>query len=147
MKIIGTNEIVKNIPKTIRGSKQFLCIVSPFLDIDDHYLNLIKQKANSGIKVIVICGKTALKKIELFKLNSINNLELYFCISLHAKFFFNQDYAVMSSMNLYKASEDNFEVGVLLSKKYDERAYDDLGKRFYELLNKSSKYRQDIYRK
>jgi phosphatidylserine/phosphatidylglycerophosphate/cardiolipin synthase-like enzyme len=82
MKKLSTVGIIEYTEITLNGAKQFLCIVSPYLNIKNDYLTLIKAKAKKGIKVVIICGKTALSESELKKLQQIKNLELRFLYDL-----------------------------------------------------------------
>ena len=87
-----------------------------------------------------------MKKVELMKIRYIKNFELFFCFNSHAEFFFNQDYAVLSSMKMYKALSENFELGVLISRKFDNKLFDIIEESFYSLMKISKSYRIDIVR-
>jgi hypothetical protein len=55
-------------------------------------------------------------------------VEDIFYKDLHAKCYLNEEEAIITSMNLYEASQKNVEMGVLLTKKEDGEAYDNLWK-------------------
>ena len=45
-----------------------------------------------------------------------SDIDVYFNEKLHAKCYMNEDTAIITSMNLYEASEKNRELGVLIQK-------------------------------
>lgn len=147
MKTLNTEEILSYTQRTILGAKSRLIIISPYLQIDENYLNHLKTVSSRNVKIIIICGKSALRKQEIEKLQSIMKLELWFLINLHAKCIINENYGIISSMNLYEASMDNIELGVLISVKYNTNEFKKLENECYKILKKSKQYRFNIHKK
>ena len=57
-----------------------------------------------------------------------------FCKELHAKCYLNESEAVITSMNLYKASQENIEMGILITKQEDYEAYENLWKEVKRII-------------
>ena len=144
MLILNTKGIIDYTEKTILGAKSRLIIVSPYVDIKESILRLIESKCKEGVKVMIVCGKTLLKETELVKILNFENCELYYNHYVHAKIILNDYYGIISSMNLYEASEKNYEVGVLLSENYDKKEFDALEIEFNRILRNSEQYRVDL---
>ena len=79
-------------------------IISPYLRIDDHTKELLEGKE---IEINVIYGKKDLKPKEKIWLDSMEHIRLSFRRNLHAKCYLNEDYALLTSMNLNEFSQVN----------------------------------------
>lgn len=147
MKILDTEKILEYQRRTVKGAKSRLIIISPYIQIDNYLLKSLMESSEKGVGIILICGKTALKKDEREKLSKINKLELFFLPELHAKCIINDDFAILSSMNLYDASKTNFELGCLISKQYDNKVYTELETECFKIYQNSKQYRIDLVRR
>ena len=119
MKFITTEEILEYEKKMITKPNEFLYIFSPYLQIKEEIKKILEY---TNIKITIICGKTKLYENEYNKLKELMknapNIELLYNPNLHAKIMINETYALISSMNLYEASENNHEAGIYFSNQY-----------------------------
>jgi hypothetical protein len=105
MKILNTKETADAILELIKTSKIRCFIISPYIDFKRRYTTAILE--NKDCEFVMIYGKNVLKyEAESFALNS-KNIHLAYCDNLHAKIYLNEKDCIISSMNLYKFSENN----------------------------------------
>jgi len=121
----GTAWQIENI---INGAKEKLVLVCPFTKIPEDLFQGIKYADERKVKIVVIYGiveePSPDRKKQLEQLKQFNNLSLYYHKDLHAKCFFNEEFMVITSMNLYDySSEHNIEMGILVSRQNDEDIY------------------------
>ncbi len=119
----GTSYHIENI---IKGAKNKLVLISPFLQISKTFYERLKDATNRNVQILIIYGKDNLKPNEKNSLAELNNVELRFFENLHAKCYFNEREMVITSMNMYEFSEkNNREMGVFLTKNEDSKLYED----------------------
>ncbi len=137
-KFLDTMEIISSIQRILKNAKEFVILISPYVDFDPRYKLLIKEKNDEHIPITLIWGK----KKKQFKFNqdekdwikSMEFVDNIFCKELHAKCYLNENEAIIASMNLYKPSQENIEMGILISKQDDNEAYDNLWKEVKRLI-------------
>jgi phosphatidylserine/phosphatidylglycerophosphate/cardiolipin synthase-like enzyme len=135
---LDTMEITSAIQRILKNAKERVVLISPYVDFDPRYKTLIKEKNDEHIRVTLVWGK----KKKQFKFSGeekdwIKSLEFVddiFCKELHAKCYLNESEAIIASMNLYKASQENIEMGVLITKQEDKEAYDNLWKEVKRII-------------
>lgn len=115
---LGTSH---SIEKIVVNAKTRLVLVTPYLKLSDNFFKRLIDANRRDVEITVIYGKNELLKSEREKLNSLTNLELYYCDNLHAKCYLNEDALVISSMNLHEYSEKhNREMGICFKKNEDD---------------------------
>ena len=125
---LNTSRAYAEIENIIDKATSKVFLISPFIRFPQPLLERLKYKDGQGIKTIVVCREKDLNK-DLgaqvrSDLNQLKNLELRFDDDLHAKCFFNEEYMVITSLNLLESSErKNREMGVLLSSKEDSSVF------------------------
>ena len=127
MKIINPSENISSIISMIENAKKFVVIVSPFNDLTgwDKLKNAINDAAENKIDVTYYVREgEGTKGIEGI------NVKIYEVPNLHAKMFFSESEALISSGNLTNRPDINWVY--LLS---DRQEYDDLVN-FFELYIK-----------
>lgn len=137
-KFLDTMEITSAIQRILKNAKERVVLISPYVDFDLRYKALIKEKNDEHIPVTLVWGK----KKKQFKFSSeekdwIKSMEFVdniFCKELHAKCYLNESEAVITSMNLYKASQENIEMGVLITQHEDKEAYENLWKEVKRII-------------
>jgi len=133
----GTSSCIEDI---IRNAKDELVLVSPYLRLSEKFFQRLKEADRQNVKIYLIYGKNKLKPEEKRQLQQLKNLSLYFCKELHAKCYFNEETMVITSMNMYEYSENNnWEMGVLVSKKEDRDIFDDVVKEALSIKNIAAK--------
>ena len=105
----------------IRGSDEFIVLISPYLQTNPKIRELLEQKLRSDIHIRVIYGKRELRPEERDWIESLPSIELCFRETLHAKCYLNEKEAILTSMNLYQFSEvHNDEWGIRVLKKEED---------------------------
>jgi hypothetical protein len=134
---LQTNGIIQGIEDLIATAKAKVVLVSPYLQISEEFSYHIKRAIARGVQITVIFGKKELKTTEFEAWDSIKGINIRFLKILHAKCYVNEENIIITSMNLYKFSEGNIEMGVLLRKNVDSEAFEK-AKREIELILKNS---------
>ena len=117
--------VSKAINDIIKDANEYLYIISPYLQITDKLRNSIEYTINSGVETKLLYGKKDTSHSESEWLFSVQGLEIRFLENLHAKCYLNENVALITSMNLYKFSiENNYEMGVTISKFEDPKEYE-----------------------
>lgn len=128
-KFLETQAISNELMKLIKDAKDKIILVSPYLKVNTQIQERLKTKSKIGTlsEIVIIYGKSELKKSELEWIKEIEDLKVIEKINLHAKCYINEERAIICSMNLYDYSQqNNIEMGILITKKEDEEAYQTL---------------------
>ena len=126
---LTTTGISSQLEEIIKSANERLWLISPFLKVTPRIKELLEEKANpnSNVNVCIIYGKRDLKREEDTWLKSLTSVEIRFRESLHAKCYFNEDKALITSMNLYEFSQvNNDEMGILVSSEMDSDIYNEI---------------------
>ncbi len=124
MKFIKPSEISSKIMTLLEESDEFVIIVSPYVKISKWYKLLKKienlRNRNTHIEFIIRKDKTNQRSFE-----ELDELKIKYTAipDLHCKLYFNEKYAIVSSMNLLLSSEINsMELGYVTEshKEYEE---------------------------
>ena len=142
-KILTTKGISSSIEELIRSARKELTIVSPYLQISEEFekrfQDLIKR---GGPQIVFIYGKRKENEdTRNFFMENSSDIDVYFNEKLHAKCYMNEDTAIITSMNLYEASEKNRELGVLIEKNCDRVLYDTTRDEVESIKNNSERKR------
>lgn len=84
-------------------------------------MNRLRGAARYQVPITFVAREGATNSAEVEKLFTIPNLSLYTLKNLHAKCYLNEKRLVIASLNLYDASENNWEMGVRFAA--DEAVY------------------------
>ena len=120
---LNTKDVSSCLEDIIRDASEYLVIISPYLKINDRIKKLLEIK---DIEIDVLYRKDKDSKLDLEEkkwLDSVEHIETRFLQKLHAKCYLNENYAIVTSMNLYQSSEDNQEMGILVSIDEDHDLY------------------------
>lgn len=109
----------------IRGAESYILFMCPYFKLHDRLRDCLKlQKSNPEIKLIVIFGKNdedpskSLNKDDLEFLKSFPNVCICYEKRLHAKYYANEKFGLITSINLHSFSmNNNIEVGVWFKQK------------------------------
>lgn len=114
--------IVYHLDRIIGEAEKEIILISPYIRADDETKELLKDKRrNTAIHVIY--GKKELRADEKSFLDSLG-IKTSFVRHLHAKCYLNEREALVTSMNLYKFSQEhNDEMGILVSREDDGDLY------------------------
>jgi len=114
------NQLIAEVEKLIRESKNRLILISPYIDLDRRIQDALREKIDKhNFELLVLFGKNednyyrSIKKDSLDFLKQFPNVEIRYNDRLHAKFYQNDFNYIMTSLNLYDYSlANNIEVGV-----------------------------------
>ena len=124
-------DIVKNLHRIIDEADRELVLISPYIRLADETKSLLKSKTRrTNIRVISRRSKSTLGEKPF--LDSLGK-EVSFLSYLHAKCYLNDREALLTSMNIDRASQErNHEIGILVSKQDDSELYGEI----YELAKR-----------
>ena len=128
-KFLDTQAISNELMKLIKDAKEKIILVSYSFKVNLQIQERLKTKSKSGTlsEIVIVYGRTELKKTDLDWMKEIQDLKIYEKSNLHAKCYLNEDKAIICSMNLYDYSQqNNIEMGILISKTEDREAYNEL---------------------
>ena len=126
---LTTKDIVGHLHRIIEQAAGELILISPYIDADDETMNRLRDKAGSTAIHVVYRYKKSTRR------PNVNSDDRAFFDSigarvsslkdLHTKCYLNQEEALVTSMNLYRYSqENNDEMGILVSKQNDSELYE-----------------------
>ncbi|EKF0974394.1 phospholipase D family protein [Salmonella enterica] len=139
MKILNTSGLNFYLEKIIENSLSNLYLISPYIKLCERVKELIKEKTKNGTHVYVIYGKKKINASDLYWLKSLNNVEIKFCPNLHAKCYANENYILISSLNLYEFSQvNNYELGIVIAKTETPPLYNEAYKEISKIIKASN---------
>jgi phosphatidylserine/phosphatidylglycerophosphate/cardiolipin synthase-like enzyme len=125
-KFLNTSAINYYLEEMIKGAKDRLILISPFLRLNDRVKELLEDKNRLKIDVRIVYGKSELQPEEVNWLKGLTYIRTSFCKNLHAKCYLNEECCIITSLNLYEFSQvNNNEMGVLIQRGEDTTLYKD----------------------
>lgn len=119
----GTNY---HLEELIKGARDRLILISPFLKLNDRIKELLADKDRLKIDVRIVYGKSELAPAEIEWLKGLRFVRTSFCKNLHAKCYLNESMCIVTSLNLYEFSQvNNNEMGILIQRAEDAQLYKD----------------------
>ena len=126
----------------IKGTREWLNIISPFLKFNDRIKELLEDKDRMKIYVRIVYGKSELPPEEITWLRSLEFVRTSFCKNLHAKCYMNESSAIITSMNLYDFSQvNNNEMGVFVSRESEPEFFKNIHDEVQRLIRVSDEVR------
>jgi hypothetical protein len=128
-KFLDTQHISSELMALIRDAKDKIILVSYSFKVNSQIQERLKTKSKIGTlsEIVIVYGRTELKRSELAWLQEIQDLKIFEKTDLHAKCYLNEEKAIVCSMNLYDYSQsNNIEMGILITKSDDKEAYEAL---------------------
>lgn len=119
-KYLHTQAISAAVVDLLKGAKQKLYLISPYLKLSDTLRDRLRDKNDERVPTYIIFGKSELAPAELEFLHGLKHVRLFYSKNLHAKCYLNESQMIITSMNLYEFSQqNNREMGVLIDRKVD----------------------------
>jgi len=144
-KFLTTTGISHQLEELVKGAKEKLILISPFLKMNERIRQLIEDKDRDKIDIRVVYGKNELQPEENNWLKAKASVRASFCKNLHAKCFLNEAVALITSMNLYEFSQvNNEEMGILVSKAEDAALYASVYEEAMRLIRISEEIRVTV---
>jgi phosphatidylserine/phosphatidylglycerophosphate/cardiolipin synthase-like enzyme len=151
VEFLDTNAISSELSKMILDSKERLYLVSPYLQMSDKIKILIQQTEKLSPKIDIKLLYRSEKDSELndndmdFLLKKLDNANIYYLDNLHAKCYLNENTAIITSMNLYRHSqENNWEMGIKIEKSTDPVIYEEISRHVSLLFNAGKRYEKKL---
>jgi len=126
---LTTQAISSELMSLIKDAKEKIILVSYSFKVNPQIQERLKTKSKLGTlsEIVIVYGRTELKQSELEWIQDIQDLKIVEKVDLHAKCYLNEHRAIICSMNLYDYSQqNNIEMGILITKEADPKAYEDL---------------------
>jgi PLD-like domain len=144
-KFLTTSGITFHLENLIKGAKEKLILISPYLKICDRIRLLLEDKNRDKIDIRMVYGKNDLQPEEHNWIKSNASIRLSFCRYLHAKCYLSETHALITSMNLYEYSQvNNDEMGVLVTKAEDAAMYAEVYEESMRLIRSSDEVRVTV---
>ena len=126
-KFLDTTGVSNELAQIIKGAKEKLILISPYLQISDRFKEMLEDQDKMKFEIRIIYGKSELQPQENNWLKSLKSVRTSICKNLHAKCYLNENEALISSMNFYEFSQrNNNEMGIVVYKSEDPQLYDDI---------------------
>lgn len=126
-KFLTTNGINYVLEEIIKGAKERLVLVSPYLRLNARIKELLSDGSRPDIDIQLVYGKKELEPAERQWLSSVPHICTSFCQNLHAKCYLNESLCVITSLDLHLYSEqNNNEMGVMIKRATDHQLYADV---------------------
>ena len=123
-KFLNTSATNYFLEELIKGARDRLILISPFLRLNDRIKELLADKNRLKIDVRIVYGKSELQPQEIEWLRELTYIRTSFCKNLHAKCYMNEEMCIITSLNLYEFSQvNNNEMGVLIRRSEDTALY------------------------
>lgn len=122
---LDTQGVSYYLKKLINNANDKLYLISPYLQLNNQLKLSLEDRHKFSIDIIIIYGKVSdINPDDSSWLQSMPGIKLLFHKDLHAKCYFNEKEAIITSMNLYMFSQqNNVEMGIYISKEKDEELY------------------------
>jgi phosphatidylserine/phosphatidylglycerophosphate/cardiolipin synthase-like enzyme len=135
----GTNYYLEEL---IRSANEKLILISPFLQLNERFKELLEDKNRLKIDVRIVYGKVELQPEEITWLRGLSFIRTSFCKNLHAKCYLNEQACIITSMNLYEFSQvNNNEMGILITRQQDGELYKDTYDEVQRIIRISEEFR------
>jgi hypothetical protein len=116
------SELNTSLEHIIKEAKEYLLLVSPYIKLHERIKYLIKGlDDNPKIRIMILFGKNGDDYSKSFHKEDMRfvmdrpNVEVRFNDRLHAKFYANESYSLLTTMNLYDFSQNNnIEAGIFM---------------------------------
>ena len=146
-KFLNTSATNYFLEELIKGAKDRLILISPFLKLNDRVKELLADKNRLKIDVRIVYGKSELQPEEIGWLKELAYVRTSFCKNLHAKCYLNEELCIVTSLNLYEFSQvNNNEMGVLIRRADDSELYRDAYEESQRIIRVSEEVRITLER-
>ena len=124
---LTTEGVSDRLVNIIREAKEFILLISPYVDVSDRLKERIEDTEPTGIKVSLIYGKKQKQRGKEGWFTTKKWINTYYYEKLHAKCYLNESKALLTSMNLVEYSQtNNREIGMLVSLDEEPAIYEQI---------------------
>ena len=126
-KFLNTSAANYYLEEIIRLARDRLVLITPVLKLNDRVKELLADKNQRKIEVHLVYEKNDLEPEEINWLRTLSFVRTSFCRNLHARCYLNEQFGIVSSLNLHELSHaKNNEIGVLVSSDDDPELFQNL---------------------
>ena len=144
-KFLDTTGVSNELAQIIKGAKEKLILISPYLQISDRFKEMLEDQDRMKLDIRIIYGKSELQPQENNWLKSLKSVRTSICKNLHAKCYLNEKEALISSMNFYEFSQmNNNEMGIVVYKSEDAQLYSDVNEEARRLIRISEEIKVTV---
>jgi len=144
-KFLDTTGVSNELAQIIKGAKEKLILISPYLQISDRFKEMLEDQDRMKLDIRIIYGKSELQPQESNWLKSLTSVRTSICKNLHAKCYLNEKEALISSMNFYEFSQmNNNEMGIVVYKSEDAQLYSDINEEARRLIRISEEIKVTV---
>ncbi|MBL7951763.1 MAG: phospholipase D family protein [Flavobacteriales bacterium] len=119
---LTSNQLNHEIEQLFETAGTQLILISPYISLHERYASVLKAKIqNDKLAITIVFGKNekdpsrSMKRADIEFFMQFPNVEVKYEPRLHAKYYANEETAIITSMNLYRYSQDhNIEAGIKL---------------------------------
>lgn len=113
------------ITEVIKNAEEQISIISPYINLTSHNKKYLQSIGDKKIPVSIVYRSDAtLNPEDLAFLKQLQSVQIYKCDDLHAKCYLNEQFGIITSMNIYEHSQsNNWEMGVRFSRETDLELY------------------------
>jgi hypothetical protein len=120
---LDTTAISYQLERLLKTAKRRIVLISPYLKLRPRVRELIEDAARLAVQVQIVYGKKE-RCDEVEHLKGISRVSVTFCKNVHAKCYLNEDFGMVTSLNLYDFSQaNNQEMGILFAKLSEPDLY------------------------
>jgi hypothetical protein len=120
---LDTTAISYHLERLLKTAKRRIVLISPYLKLRPRVRELMEDAARLGVQIQVVYGKKE-QCDEVERLKSLNGVSVTFCKNVHAKCYLNEEFGMVTSLNLYDFSQaNNQEMGILFTKLTEPDLY------------------------
>jgi hypothetical protein len=120
---LDTTAISYQLERLLKTAKRRIVLISPYLKLRPRVRELIEDAIRLGVQVQIVYGKKE-QCDEVEHLRAISRVSVTFCKNVHAKCYLNEDFGMVTSLNLYDFSQaNNQEMGILFTKLTEPDLY------------------------
>ena len=144
-KFLDTTGVSNEIAQIIKGAKERLIIISPYLQISERFKEMLEDQDRLKLDIRIIYGKSELQPQENNWLKSLKFVRTSICKNLHAKCYLNERKTLITSMNFYEFSQmNNNEMGIVIDKLEDMELYNNINDEVKRLIRISEEIKVTI---
>ena len=146
-KFLNTSAANYYLEEIIRLAHDRLVLITPALKLNDRVKELLKDKNQRKIEVHLAYEKNELLPEEITWLRALSFVRTSFCRNLHAKCYLNEQFCIVSSLNLHELSHaKSNEIGLLVSKNDDGELFQSLSDEADRIIRISEEVRMSFER-
>ncbi|MEO8439127.1 MAG: phospholipase D family protein [Spartobacteria bacterium] len=141
-KFLNTSAANYYLEEIIRLARDRLILITPVLRLNDRVKELLAEKNQRQIEVQLAYERNELPPEEVNWLRTLSFVRTSFCRNLHARCYLNEQFCIVSSLNLHELSEaKSNEIGVLISRDEDGELFQSLSQEADRIIRISDEVR------